>query len=426
MSQSEVPRRSTQQQPTKQKEKQQPTKQKEKQQEQELQEQRPSGGEEAPPLPQPQQRQKQFVERGGGEIIPAGWRNFISPYKVIDVLTTEFQSPFHPQNIVFVFNTSTVLETLKTLDDNNILSLPVYDPKTNNFTGMIDILDLLAYVTNKMNTITLQQPELQMRVTEELLSQRVEVLMGISERNYWITTREDAPLYTLFDTLSHRDLHRILITDFDQKRVKGIATQSNLVRWLRANWEKLELDLSSSTTGPRPEQPTGGERTTGAPTTSMASGCKWELPRVESFANMTNLIVFPKTAKLFEAFRNMYENKISAVPVVDPNLGNQLWNTGTLSASDLRGMVVDPKNIISMMNMSIEEYLNKIQSAKKKPKLLEREKPKQWRCKPQDTMFDVVNKLTQSGVHRLWVVDLEDRPIGVVSLCDVISVFAKL
>ena len=42
-------------------------------------------------------------------------------------------------------------------------------------------------------------------------------------------------------------------------------------------------------------------------------------------------------------------------------------------------------------------------------------------CDPKAALKDVIRRLAHSHVHRIFVVDTEKRPLGVISLTDIIS-----
>ena len=46
-------------------------------------------------------------------------------------------------------------------------------------------------------------------------------------------------------------------------------------------------------------------------------------------------------------------------------------------------------------------------------------------CKSSDTLEDVMRKLNANYVHRVYVVDEENHPVGVVSLRDIIAAFVQ-
>ena len=46
-------------------------------------------------------------------------------------------------------------------------------------------------------------------------------------------------------------------------------------------------------------------------------------------------------------------------------------------------------------------------------------------CHSSDTLGAVIDKLAATRIHRVYLVDKTDKPIGVVSLGDIISVFVE-
>lgn len=325
----------------------------------------------------------------------------------MDVLAEEYQSPFHPQNIIFLEKHETVLDALRTLSDNHILSAPVYDFKTNLFEGVIDILDLVTFVTQKMkNTITLKQPELQQSVIDEMLKQTVETIMNVSERNFWMTVNEFTPLSVVLDRMGEKDLHRILVMDSTGQKVKAVLTQSAVVRWLRYNLEKLTVDPVLLQ-----EQKIEGEKAKEEREKYAAN-----LPFVEDCATK-NVKTFKNTDLALDAFNAMYDCKVSAFPIVDER--GQLC--ATLSASDLKGILAQPEKIWDLMNSPIGDFVIRSKSVGYTCYGEERRLNLHWTCKMNDPIFTTIDKLTLSGVHRLWVVDDQNKPIGVVSLCNIIK-----
>lgn len=97
---------------------------------------------------------------------------------------------------------------------------------------------------------------------------------------------------------------------------------------------------------------------------------------------------------------------------------------GTLSASDLRGYApffLGPFSSVLILFFSglTDETLSTllqpvnqfISNAGQKGPI---------RCFPDDKLDMAINKLVESKVHRLWVTDENDKPVGVLSLTDVI------
>jgi 5'-AMP-activated protein kinase regulatory gamma subunit len=111
-------------------------------------------------------------------------------------------------------------------------------------------------------------------------------------------------------------------------------------------------------------------------------------------------------ATYWEAFSIMSKNLISAVPIVSDK-GVMI---GNLSVKDLRNMIHDPAKFPSL-SVPMSEFpsfpIHLIT------------------CREKDTLQSVMEKLTQTKVHRLYLIDDHTRPVGVVSLGDILAKFVR-
>jgi len=282
------------------------------------------------------------------------------------------------------------LSTLRVLSEFKILSAPVISKSTNDLIGVIDILDLVAFVTEKLRSRT-QKPE-EGSLIEDVLIHKLENLLGASNRSKYIRVFANESLAVLFGLLSDKDIHRVIVlNDTNDKEITAVLSQSSVIHWLTTNMSHLEV----------PDEK------------GLIESHKWKSIPVKDFARLQSVKMFAKEEKVMEAFNCMYYNKISAVPVVTND--GTLWET--LSASDLKGILNDPLSIWNLLQGSISTFLLK----SKRESLCN----PQWTCEKEDPMSSVLSKLSVSGVHRLWVVNETSQPIGVVSLCDIIAIFSK-
>jgi CBS domain-containing protein len=104
-------------------------------------------------------------------------------------------------------------------------------------------------------------------------------------------------------------------------------------------------------------------------------------------------------------------NKLTAVPVID---GEQ-HVVATLSSTDLRGL--NPSNFFKLRD-TVFEFLESENRVGGVPvdqvKMLQGHAPVSEAC---DLML-------KYGIHRVWIVDSEEVLTGVVSLSDVMMIFA--
>ena len=111
------------------------------------------------------------------------------------------------------------------------------------------------------------------------------------------------------------------------------------------------------------------------------------------------------------AFHHMYSHKISAVAVVDLERKFQ----GALSCNMIKGLQM---NNIQLLVKPVLKFIedatpSKIDLSAETGTL-------------DMTMNDVVRKLAQSKKHRLWIVDEEQKLIGLLTLTDIIKAVVRI
>uniref|UniRef100_A0A6B2LFH8 CBS domain-containing protein n=1 Tax=Arcella intermedia TaxID=1963864 RepID=A0A6B2LFH8_9EUKA len=130
--------------------------------------------------------------------------------------------------------------------------------------------------------------------------------------------------------------------------------------------------------------------------------------------NLTELGIKPKSVvsitaetSALEGFKTMTLEKVPAVAVLDAN--KKL--VGNLSASDLRGITTRKlKKVLS----PVMDFLRSIHGFVRDPIAITMN----------TTLDQAINHFVSAGVHRLWITNDNGEVIGVLSLTDVIKIFA--
>ena len=118
------------------------------------------------------------------------------------------------------------------------------------------------------------------------------------------------------------------------------------------------------------------------------------------------LVVMKQNETAFEGYAKMRQHRILAVPIVDEN-GKLL---ATLSNSHLRGLTPDN---IENLKLPVLEFLSKISNGKSNGHPV---------VATTNTTFEqVLDKIVSHHLHRIWLVDQADKPIGVITLSDLLS-----
>jgi len=128
------------------------------------------------------------------------------------------------------------------------------------------------------------------------------------------------------------------------------------------------------------------------------------------------LAVTAKTTAL-RSFEILIRKGISGLPVVNKE-GAIIHQTST---SDVKILMTANIDGDLTLEENIEDFLVKLRASK--PSL--KTKVPVASCAQTDELSAVVNKLIRTGFHRVWVVDRKKKPIGVMSLSDLLRSLVK-
>jgi CBS domain-containing protein len=315
--------------------------------------------------------------------------------------------------LVWIGVDATIAGTCELMKQHHFISLPVYDEGKRRIVGMADILDICAYLcwgsTNLFEASTdTSLEEIKRRMSEVSV---LEVLKAKQRppSECLIIKRNLDSVSSLLDQMAqglHRALVRVWPEDEDEEgqllEHYRLAAQIDIVRFLVEHKLNLNHHLTSSTVhalgmaGP-------------APTPSTAA---------------KTLIYSVKEGKTaLEAFRKLAVSGVHAIGITGAGsvggqpqhgeAGRLLYN---LSASDLRGVTPDT---VHLLREPVEVFLARVEeSDPTRPKNL-------VTCFPDATLLEVMELVLRSHVHRVWVVDQQHRPIGLITLTDILSKFAS-
>jgi CBS domain-containing protein len=272
-------------------------------------------------------------------------------------------------------NNDSIETVLGKLCVHDLLSLPIVDAGSGQLLGTVSILDLLVFLAWGPY---FESGELDKSTATSLknLDRPITQLLGLTaeSRRLWIA-EPTMTLTTLLEPFS-KGIHRVLVPqkDDDGKSTARILSQSDVVSYIYRNKQEIPQIISKklSELGIKPKP----------------------------------VISISKDTSALEGFKTMTVEKVAALAITDNN--NKL--IGNLSASDLRGIttrrlkkVVDP----------VTEFLETMHGALRDPITITLN----------DTLEIAMFRLVDQCVHRLWVVDDNKKPIGCVSLTDIIRIF---
>jgi len=266
------------------------------------------------------------------------------------------------------------LDGYKLLVQHNILSIPLYDEQINNYTSFLDIMDILYFLTH-------DGPEgLNL---EKLQSKTCGQLADFSKLDPFIKITETTNLIKVLQISSqdYRSLHRFPVVDQEGK-LRGIVSQSLLVRYLEPHSRKFDFG-------------------------TLSVG-------VLGLGLDKKVITVTEDDTVLLAIQKLKQHKISGVGIIDNN-GILI---GNFDATAVKYFGIGDK-VFDALKVTMKEFLNSYLT--QTPKDIEYPV-----CVTKQTIFhQAILKFNHHGVHRIFVVDEEKKPIGIISLVDVIELFFR-
>jgi len=305
-----------------------------------------------------------------------------------------------PEPILCVKTTDTVQEVLKALLEHNLHAAPVIDsmqPQTMNgtpFVAVVSLVDLLTafafqpvfteYDTD-MKLSELKETTLKkvFEAQQLVLRSSISDFLGLSleGKRLWVFAEKDT-LDKLCDAFCV-GVHRVLVAHHSRMAPYWtFLTQMDVLRYLKNQSFQCDAMFHEMFL---------------QPISSLNLGTMRD--KVFTFSSQHSAI---------RVFRFMLQhNELSAIPIVD-NSGKLI---DTLSVSDFRS--VNLENLSDTL-LPVCEFLKKVRGKMEFELIM---------GTADEPLYSIVDKIMVHGHHRVWIVD-EKKPIGVVSLTDIIKSFS--
>eukprot|EP01118_Nematostelium_gracile_P019596 TRINITY_DN913_c0_g1_i1.p1 TRINITY_DN913_c0_g1~~TRINITY_DN913_c0_g1_i1.p1 ORF type:complete len:345 (-),score=81.03 TRINITY_DN913_c0_g1_i1:82-1056(-) len=304
------------------------------------------------------------------------WPQSASSYLRNTKISTVFPPTKH--GIVSVEKKDSVTDGFKKLIENQILSVPLYDERHHQYTAFLDMLDFVHAIVGTGIGLGSGSVGDLMSGSEQLKKQNCGQVADVSMRNPWYPVGSEASLGMALRLMVDHGVHRIPILSPDGL-LASVVTQSQLVREL---YNRLSLfDIGDKTI----EQ--------------LQIGIK-------------EVLTIHQDQKAIEAFDLIFKNKVTGVAVVD-DAGRLI---GNISATDMRNIGADINYVSRVFHPTID-YL------KLGPNGAEIKKP--YCVQLSATLGETMEILVNTKTHRIYIVDKNDTPIGVISLGDVLGLFVE-
>jgi len=165
-------------------------------------------------------------------------------------------------DIVVVSSDDTITDAFETLVSKKILSAPVWDPETKEFTGILDVMDIMALMCmifnpeelpnlTSLSSIKSQEGRFAKEQLEEKFHMETDFVRGalitdmggLSGVNPFVPVTEGASLWSVLKVMVTKKLHRVPVMDASGAKVLNYVTQSRLVQFLAEHEEAVPESL---------------------------------------------------------------------------------------------------------------------------------------------------------------------------------------
>jgi len=289
--------------------------------------------------------------------------------------------------IITVDANASVSDAITALSTYRIQSAPVKEG--DKMIGLVDVMDIVAFAVKAYRELPSEPSTAQNWYialvnmsqfgTAKLATTRIKDIMNLSGTNPAIGITYTANVYELTKYVLANGVHRVPILD-ENNTVMGMLSQSDILKFVCSEIENL------------------------------GKLAKLTLEQLQFQIGVRFVVKVTTDSPVIKALELMDSAHVTAVAVVDSNDSNNL--VANLSASDIKGLQT---NLFSTLTLPIYQYFA-LNSGMFKPVMT---------CKLSSTIETIVLKLIMFRMHRLWVIDDKDTPIGVITLTDVMKLLAK-
>jgi len=318
------------------------------------------------PSENPQQPDPQSGSRYGNN-----WRELFASTKIKDLLNMK------KRRLVSISSRATIEETIQLLAVENILSAPVVNEMEGTFLGFVDVLDICGYILYTWKKIS---PSLERSLFPVVhFTQPVVEIINFSQWNPAIYIDDISSVKDLISLFCspkfHKRVHRVAV--LSNGNVSSVVTQSDVIAYAH-----LSID-------------------------SMGEFADRSISDLNLIRGGVMVARIDDTVT--ETLEKLYENRISGLALVD----HEYRFRGVFSASDLRGF---RPTSFEFFNGSTLMFLAKGTNANRfVPSVT---------CLPTASLRQVIRQMVENRVHRMFITDATDRPVGIVSMGDILQLLS--
>jgi len=296
------------------------------------------------------------------------------------------------REIITVDKTASLPEVLQLLTQHDIRSVPVVDKEHTRLLGLVDMIDIITFIVRfaeECHGLPAAQRNFEW-FSEQLQKsgQTISQIAGLSgDKSKLIPVMHGTSIYDIMQIMVNNGVQRVPVLNPQTNKLEKLITQSTLIQHFAKNSAKF--------------------------------GNYGGYTLAELGFKSKHVWAVKENAIAIDAFKLMSEHKITGVPIVD-NEGTIITN---ISSRDLRNVLTDP-TFFEKLQLPVERFVSDLKS-KTFLHNAETMYPKIC-CKFSNTFVEVLHKLAATRIHRIYVVDAFERPIGIISLDDIVAKIFEL
>eukprot|EP00029_Vermamoeba_vermiformis_P008460 TRINITY_DN3967_c0_g1_i2.p1 TRINITY_DN3967_c0_g1~~TRINITY_DN3967_c0_g1_i2.p1 ORF type:complete len:273 (-),score=68.38 TRINITY_DN3967_c0_g1_i2:74-892(-) len=259
---------------------------------------------------------------------------------------------------------------------HKIHSVAVFDPTSKKYRAFVDILDILYHAMNTFHLAELERSFSMISVHDHFSKHTCGELANISERSAYLQVNDDVSLWDILEFFVVADAVQRVAVVTEKEDIVGVCSRLRLVHFFSPHIQKFSIARKSIQ--------------------DINLGIK-------------KVITVKANSAVSEAFKLIRDHSLNSVGVVNEDNGQLI---GNISASDLK-VVGLTGELFGRMLLSCRQYLTLIPTNPSFTYPI---------CvNPSTTVEELIKKFDISRVHRIYVVDNQQLPVGIVSVYDLLK-----
>jgi CBS domain-containing protein len=309
-------------------------------------------------------------------------------YSLRQTLSTfKANSPIFPNNFgvcIKLLDNTPLRAAFQRLVENKIQAAPIVHNTTGQAIGLLSLKDLVLHLLSYFTKEDLHSNNFTNLIMSKDLFNQQTVMDVKSRTEALVTIKESQTILEAAEEMIKKSVHRVLVLD-EHNKPSNLITQSRVLKLAAVNMDSIP----------------GAHKTL----REVPIGAK-------------SVVVVNKNEHVRHAFDIIKDNNINAIGVVD----DKGVLIGSLSTSDIKFLGYDVR-FFKLLSNTVESYLNGIRIYDKYRTIPSDRDP--ITCTQDASLASVLNTLLYYGIHHMYIVDVEGKPIGIVSLQDILTEFIK-